>query len=155
MHLSCNALNPPKNTPGFDFPAMRSSCVPGAVPVTTAGHRGFTAEGLCWKDIQHWQLMRTYAEIICWNICWKLKYICCIILTDLEICLVRFWLPHETIAMTGKIVIVIIIIIIIITIHVSRLLQPSFRRNPVQLWHVILNIRCIWIYGQPGLRNDG
>ena len=47
MYLSCNALNPP-GTPGFDFPtAMRSSCVPGAVPVTTAGYRGFNAEGLC------------------------------------------------------------------------------------------------------------
>ena len=53
------------------------------------------------------------------------------------------------------IMIIIIIILLVITIHVARLLQPSFRRNPVQLWHVILNIRCIWIYGQPGLRNDG
>ena len=52
-------------------------------------------------------------------------------------------------------IIIIIIILLVITIHVARLLQPSFRRNPVQLWHVILNIRCIWIYGQPGLRNDG
>ena len=48
MYLSWNALKPPgQSRHSRHFPAMRSSCVPGALPVTTAGQRGGT-DGTRW-----------------------------------------------------------------------------------------------------------
>ena len=94
-----------------DSPAMRPSCVPCAVPLTTAGQHGWN-QGR-WRthcDIQHWQ----------WTF-WK----CVEILVEQkkcgiygQICFVIFSLPHEA-----------IIIIIVIESSSSSSSSSSFFNN--------------------------